>query len=191
MRIFIAVELPDKIKEKIDTLITYFKTQLPKQALKWVRKENLHLTIKFIGEFPEDEIPKIKTIIDEVLTNQSEFSFSIEGLGMFPNSDNPRVIWLGITGGDPLISIHQQLNLSLAQIGVKTDHRPLSPHLTIARVRQGIDRATLSQIGNSLSEFRVDTLGSIIVDHITLFQSNLKPAGPHYKVLYSRHLNQV
>ena len=191
MRIFIAVELPAKSREKIDTIINYFKTQLPNQSLKWVGAENLHVTVKFIGEIPEVALSKVKTIIDEVLNNQPEFSISIEGLGMFPNSNNPRVIWLGITGGDPLVSIHRQLNQSLAQIGVKPDPRPLSPHLTIARVRQGIDRSTLSTIGNTLAEFKVDLLGSIMVDHITLFQSIIKPTGPHYKALYHRPLNQV
>ena len=191
MRIFIAVELPAKSREKIDTIINYFKTQLPNQSLKWVGAENLHLTIKFIGEIPEEALSKVKIIIDDVLAQQPEFSISIEGLGMFPNLNNPQVIWLGIIGGDPLVSIHHQLNQSLAQIGVKPDHRPLSPHLTIARVRQGVDRFTLSTIGNSLPGFKVDSLGSFTIDRITLFQSNLKPTGPHYKALYHRPLNQV
>jgi RNA 2',3'-cyclic 3'-phosphodiesterase len=191
MRIFIAVELPSKTREKIDTIITYLKNQLPNQSLKWVGAENLHLTVKFIGEFPEEKLSNVTNIIDEVLAHQPAFSISIEGLGMFPNSDNPRVIWLGIRGGDPLISIHQQLNQSLAQIGVKPDQRPLSPHLTIARVRQGVNRSTLSQIGISLSEFRVDPLDSILIDHMSLFQSILKPTDPHYKILYSQQLNQV
>ncbi len=191
MRIFIAVELPAKSREKIDTIINYFKTQLPNQSLKWVGAENLHLTIKFIGEIPEEALSKVKIIIDDVLAQQPVFSISIEGLGMFPNLNNPRVIWLGIIGGDPLVSIHHQLNQSLAQIGVKSDHRPLSPHLTIARVRQGVDRSTLSILGNKLAGFRVNSLGSIMVDHITLFQSIIKPTGPHYKALYHRPLNQV
>lgn len=191
MRTFIAIDFPPEIIKKIDQVINYFKTQTPESAIKWVAPENLHLTIKFIGDISDDILPQAKFLISDALKNQPAINISIEGLGMFPDAKNPRVIWLGIIGGDPLVKIHESLDQRLKAIQIKPDRRGYSPHLTIARVRRQTDQKTARLIGETLSKFNVDSLGAIRVDEIRLYQSDLTPKGPTYSPLLSVPLNKV
>ena len=191
MRTFIAIDFPPEIIEKIEQVIDYFKTQTPESALKWVAPEKLHLTIKFIGEISGEILPQAKSLISDALKNQQAFFISIQGLGMFPDVKNPRVIWLGIAGGDPLVMIHESLDQRLKEIQIKPEPRGYSPHLTIARVLRQTDQKTARLIGDTLSKFTVDSLGTIRVNEIRLYQSDLTPRGPNYTPLLTVPLNKV
>ena len=191
MRTFIAVDFSPQIIRKITEIIDYFKTQTPNNAIKWVAPENLHLTVKFLGEVKENEIDNIKNLINQSLTDEDAFEIGVEGLGMYPNSHKPRVIWLGIKGGKPLIAIHNKLEKALQEIGIKHEKRDYSPHLTIARVRRGADNETVKTIGKTLSAFKVDSLGSCTINNIVLYKSDLTPQGPIYTPLLSSPLNKV
>ncbi|MEA3327895.1 MAG: RNA 2',3'-cyclic phosphodiesterase [Chloroflexota bacterium] len=191
MRTFIAVDFPPNIIEKIDGIISYFKTQLPERALKWVAAEQLHLTIKFIGELPDHKLSEIKSILTEAMGNHPVFKMGIKGLGMYPHVQKPRVVWLGITGKQPLIELHKILDQALAKVGIKSERDNFSPHLTIARVRRQTNQETVEEIGKTLSQFKVDSLGTIEVQQIRLYQSKLTPQGPIYTSLLKIQLNKV
>ena len=191
MRIFIAVNLPQDILTKIDQITTYFKSKTPPNALKWVETKSLHLTIKFIGETPEKKIPQIQEILTQSLGVQAPFAIEVNGLGMYPHQNTPRVIWLGINGGEPLIKIHQILDQNLAALEIKPEGRAFTPHLTIARVRRNADPTSVKSIGRTLSQFTVDPLGAFTINQVHLYQSVLTPSGPIYTSLYSVSLNQV
>jgi 2'-5' RNA ligase len=191
LRSFIAVDFPSEIIQKIEEIIKFFKTQTPEKALKWVSTNNLHLTLKFLGEIPEGRLDQIKTILSESLINRSTFTIGIKGLGMYPNKRNPRVIWLGITNEDSLIDLHKSLDQALQTADIEPEKRKYSPHLTIARVRRGTNQDTIKNIGDTLSQFKVDSLGNIPVEEIILYQSELTPKGPIYTPLMSKPLNKV
>jgi 2'-5' RNA ligase len=191
MRIFIAIEIPQNIRVKIAEITDYLQSKTPPTAVKWVDSENLHLTIKFIGETVQEKIEEIAKVLNQSLLHQAPFSLEISGLGMYPNNTNPRVIWLGVTGGEPLIAMHNMLDQKLASLGIQREGRPFSPHLTIARLRRNTDTASIKRIGKTLSQFRVDSLGLFNIDHVQLFQSVLTPSGPIYTTLFSVPLNQV
>lgn len=191
MRTFIALDFSPEIIRKINEIIDYFKTQTPERALKWVAPENLHLTIKFLGEVPEKKIEQIKSLINETLDDVKSFEIGVEKLGMYPNSQKPRVVWLGVRGAGPLKEIHKVLDSQLQKAEIQPDNRGFSPHLTIARVRRNADIQSVKEIGETLSKFKVDSLGTCTVNHIILYKSELTPQGPIYTPLLSSPLNKV
>jgi 2'-5' RNA ligase len=190
-RIFIAVKMPDDVIQKITRISNYFQKQTPKEALKWVETENLHLTLKFLGEIPESTITKVQAILKAVADDQPPFDIAIAGLGMYPHAKRPRVVWLGVEGVDPLIALHKQLDSELAKIGLREETRPFNPHLTLGRVRQRTSRETAAKVGDILSEFKVDSLGSFTVGDIHLIESQLTPQGPIYTTRFTTPLSAV
>ena len=191
LRTFIAVDLSAEIIDEIDSIITYFKTQVPEGALKWVETDNLHLTIKFLGDISKAQLADVKVMIAAELRYFSSFVISVQELGMYPNKNHPRVIWLGIKGGQPLINMHQKLDQALIEAQIPKEGRPFSPHLTIARVRRRTDPDIAKVIGRTLSNFRVDFLGEFPIEQVHLYQSELTRQGPIYTRLLSVPLNKV
>lgn len=185
------MDFSPEIIRKINEIIVYFKTQTPERAFKWVEPENLHLTIKFLGEVPEKKIEQIKSLIKETLDDFKSFQIGVEKMGMYPNAQKPRVIWLGITGAEPLKDIHKMLESQLQKADIQPDKRSFSPHLTIARIRRNADVQSVKEIGETLSKFRVGSLGTCAVNHIVLYKSELTPQGPIYTPLLSSPLNKV
>jgi 2'-5' RNA ligase len=151
----------------------------------------MHLTLKFMGETPHDKLVQIKQSIHQVISVFPSFEIEIKALGMYPNNQRPRVIWLGINAENHLILLHNQLDQALKGEGIKSDRRPFSPHLTIGRVRRNADQESVIQIGRILSQFKIASFGSIKIDEILYYQSVLTPQGPIYTILQSTSLNQV
>ena len=191
MRTFIAADLTQDILQKINKIMQYFEAQAPPGAIKWVDTHNLHLTIKFLGDIKEEILPSVKDLIHETLEGFSPFSISVETLGMFPNQNRPRVIWLGIHGGEPLRKIHYALEGALTKAGVKREDRDFHPHLTLGRVRRHVSRDQINEIGKTFSQFKVDSLGTVKISEIHLYQSELTRQGPIYTSLYTVPLHQV
>jgi 2'-5' RNA ligase len=191
LRTFIAVDFPIEIKEKIIEITAYFQSKLPPAQIKWVEPDHMHLTLKFMGETPHDKLVQIKQSIHQVISVFPSFEIEIKALGMYPNNQRPRVIWLGINAENHLILLHNQLDQALKGEGIKSDRRPFSPHLTIGRVRRNADQESIIQIGKILSQFKIASLGSIKIDEILYYQSVLTPQGPIYTILQSTSLNQV
>ena len=191
MRAFIAVDFPETILKKLSEIISFFQSQVPDEAVKWVAPENTHLTIKFIGDLPPDRLGQVKDILQSSLEKQKAFEIAIKGLGMFPNKRAPRVIWLGISEGEPLITIHHKLDTALEKADINRDKREFSPHLTIARIRGKTDRKMTQEIGKTLSEYKIRSLGRVTIEQITLYQSDLTSTGPIYTPLLTIPLDKV
>ena len=191
MRIFIAIDFPADIIQKIDNIISFLKTLTPAKAIKWVSADNLHLTLKFIGDYPEQNLEQLIDIMDHELKPFPVFDITIQGMGMYPNEKNPRVIWLGISHDETLLKIHKQVDNTLQKVGVKPDRRDFDAHLTIARARRRTGKAIVQEVGNILSTNKLDTLGQVTVDEILLIKSELTPQGPIYTQLHRVPLNRV
>lgn len=191
MRTFVAIDFSAEIREKIGEIINYFKTQTPDYALKWVEPQNLHMTIKFLGEVSEGHLQAIKDVLADNLKGKSAFEIEVTGMGMYPSTQKPRVIWLGIEGSEPLKDIHKSLDLALQKVSIPPDKRGLSPHLTIGRVRKNVETLIVQDIGKTLSQFKIDSLGKYTIDKIVLYKSTLTPKGPIYDPLLSIPLDKV
>ena len=110
-----------------------------------------------MGETTANQLEPIKRAMQQVVTTFPIFEIAIENLGMYPNAKKPRVIWLGISGEENLISLHKKLDLALKEIGIQPERRPFSPHLTVGRVRRSADPESVIIVGKTLSEFKVST----------------------------------
>ena len=190
-RLFIAIRLPEDVIHKITEVSHYFKSQLPPEALKWVETENLHLTLRFLGELPEEKIGLVRQALTQVAEAHQPFTLSVEGLGMYPHAKQPRTIWLGIQGAKPTLSLHTQIENALEGINLEKENRPFNPHLTLARIRARTDRKTAHQIGQTLSAFKVGSLGAFEVRQIHLIESKLTPQGPIYTTRFTASLSEV
>jgi len=172
MRCFIAVDIPEELKAKIINL----QKHLRNLDVKLVEKENLHFTLKFLGEADENTIAMVKERLLDVAKSTSHFTINISGIGVFPNENYIRVVWLGCKSED-FIKLHQSVDESL--VGLFKKERP-SPHLTIARVRSPKNR---KEILDFISNNRNINIGSMTINEIKLKKSTLTRNGPIYEAI--------
>ena len=148
--------------------------------IRWVPAENLHLTLKFLGEITVSDLKPLSELLQRDISGFGSLGLRLEGLGRFPEKGRMRVVWVGCQGDlSRLTSLAQRVERAALQIDVPRDSRPFSPHLTIGRVRSAHNQDALLQVINE----RGAVYGSLEVDTICLYQSTLTPAGPRYDIL--------
>ncbi|MCK4463096.1 MAG: RNA 2',3'-cyclic phosphodiesterase [Candidatus Omnitrophica bacterium] len=184
MRTFIAIELSDDVKKELASI----QEELKKTGadVKWVKIENIHLTLKFLGNVDDDKIENIKTLLDKIASGYEKFEATLFKIGAFPKLEYPRVIWVGMDKGCNLAKeIASKIEDECEHIGFAKENRPFSAHLTLGRVRSGKNKDALKKRLISMSI----KPQSFIVDKIILFQSTLTPKGPIYTPLHSSILS--
>lgn len=178
IRAFIAVDLDDPVIEKICHVVEILKSRITE--IRWLRKENLHLTLKFLGNIAESQVEPIAAALRHPLGLFSPCTISAKGLGVFPDFRRPKILWVGLTG-DQLVQLAAEIESALMPLGFTPENRVFTPHLTIARWREGSRPAkNLRQEIDSLNDFE---FGACAVRQIVLFQSVLKPEGASYSEL--------
>ncbi|MHC1593564.1 MAG: RNA 2',3'-cyclic phosphodiesterase [Methermicoccaceae archaeon] len=173
-RLFTAVKLP----ESLTPVVAELEAQLPSTHLKLVRADIAHITLKFIGEVLEEELPRIVQALSGV--RMGRFEATLKGVGAFPSAKKPRVVWMGCEG--EFAPLFEQVENALFSVGVKRETRQFHAHLTLARVKRltGEDAALLE----SLIERHESThFGEFGVNEFVLVQSTLTPEGPIYREL--------
>jgi 2'-5' RNA ligase len=180
VRLFVASELDSAIAQKIahfsDELRHKAMSLAPSARITWVRPEQLHVSVRFIGEVDDAQAAAIAAALRHELTVQ-RFDLIVEGAGAFPPTGAPRVLWAGIVrGAEALCAVEQEVSERLGACGVEREDRPYRPHLTLARVRDasGLRSRPLFE---RLADRR---FGATPVDAITLFQSRTSPKGATY-----------
>lgn len=187
MRAFIAIELPKNIKASLTGLQEELKTS--GADIKWVEPENIHLTLKFLGEIDEIVFNKVIKILGDIGLDINPFQLSICSLGAFPKINFPRVIWVGVDKGDIEVKkIAKGLQEKIAKIGIPGEDRAFSSHITIGRVRSIRNREKLiSDLGKLAADFAEKYPAEFSVTKITLFKSTLTPKGPIYEAFKVAH----
>ncbi len=184
IRTFIAIELPEKIISSIGNVQERMSSHGFK--IRWVRQENIHLTLKFLGNIKETDIEKVKNVIFQSVGEYSQIPLKAKGVGVFPGIKRPRVIWIGISGRiNPLFELQKKLEEDLEEIGFPKEGRSFKAHLTIGRVKNRMDPRKL---GDTLKEFSGFESEEFVADRIILFKSDLKPAGAVYTKLVEAFL---
>lgn len=190
MRTFIAIDLPKEIKDSLSRLQEQLKTS--GADVRWVEEQNIHLTLKFLGEVNEKTLEKIINIIEEVTKDKNSFSLRVSSLGAFPKPDYPRVIWVGIDEGDKETKeIAKELEEKIADMGIPLENRPFSSHITIGRTRSTLNREKLVQNLRTAAENIGKENLTCRVTKITLFKSTLTPRGPIYEALKETSLKTI
>ena len=175
MRSFIAVKISTEQRNKIADLIREFRRL--ETRVKWVRPENMHVTLKFLGEVDEKILPDLYDSLEKSLTNDQVFDFNLKALGCFPNVRRPRVIWVGIDrGAQNLKTLAAKVDSAMAEFGFERDKRGFSPHLTVGRVKdpQGVELVT-----GQFEKIQFET-EPCLINEVVFFQSILKREGPTY-----------
>ena len=180
MRLFVAAEIGERLAGRAADLIRELEKRAadtaPRARLTWLVADRLHITVKFIGDVDDVRAAAIVAVLQPPLDVES-FDLTVAGMGAFPKSGPPRVLWIGIEPGrDDLIAAEREISARLTTVGIPPERRPYSPHLTLARVHEaaGLRSASL------LDGLEDRSLGTTRIDAITLFQSRLSPKGPTY-----------
>jgi 2'-5' RNA ligase len=183
LRLFVALTLPGAVRRKVESVAAELRRLAGRAAeeVKWVAGENLHLTLQFLGNVPEDRVPGLCAALDEAARASRPLHLEVRGAGGFPNARRPRVIWAGLEGDlEPLADLARDLGRRLAPLGFPPEDRPFSPHLTLGRARAG----GAPGLAGALSAVREAECGSWRAGEIVLFLSRLGPDGPRYEALH-------
>ena len=182
IRAFIAIELSPEIRLQLGQLIQKFKS-LRIQAVRWVAVENIHLTLKFLGDTNRSELDKLSKILLSRSAEFSPISFQVSGMGAFPNNRKPGVVWVGLQTSSALQELQGAIEGAASQIGTPTEERGFSPHLTLGRVRNDASPADLQTLGSALTSMQASDFGFMTAVSFTLFRSDLRPQGALYTPL--------
>lgn len=186
MRLFIATPLGAEIENYLRRIIDDLAAV--GRGVKWVRAENIHITLRFLGETDEARIPKLKGLIDRVASSHSPVQMELSSLGAFPNLGRPRVLWAGLRGPvDDLAKIARQFELGARKLRFEPERKKFRAHLTLGRVR---DAGQLGDICRCCEEYEIEPR-PVSLDRLALFKSTLIPKGPIYERLYQVPLSDV
>ena len=180
MRCFIAIDIDEDIRDQIGRLQNELrqKTGLTKPDVKWVDPALIHLTIKFLGEVRDEEIAGVCQVVEGVAGDHGSFSVDVKGLGSFGSA--ARVLWVGIDRGDALLALQKGLEERLATAGWSGDRKGFSGHLTLCRIKKPRAGRKLQGL---IKDYNDLNFGSLQVDSICVYKSELTSSGPIYTVI--------
>ena len=177
IRAFLAIDLDDDLKPKINKIIREFK-QIDAN-IKYVDLQNLHFTLKFFGDIDTDGVDLIASKVEKVIGDFDSFNIKIKGCGAFPNRNRIKVIWVGLDEDEILKDLHDKLDKEFNSIGFDLD-RKFSSHLTIGRMKSAKGK---NKVKNTIETYNNIDIGTMEVNSITLKKSTLTPSGPIYEDL--------
>lgn len=190
LRLFAAITLGPDLKSDLGALErnlqAAFRERHVSKAVRWVGPENIHLTLKFLGQVDEERVPGLISALQESSTQIAPFNMTVGGLGCFPNARRPNVIWAGLAGDvSSAIELARRLEESFNRLGFPRETRPLSPHLTLGRVRREAGLADRTAVGAIVEALPAQVYGTIAANALHLIKSDLRPGGPVYTGLTS------
>ena len=182
VRAFIAIELTPTILNALGDLQDRLKQDVPPKVVRWVRPQGIHLTLKFLGDVPGAQIAAVAEALQEACVPHAPFSFSIGGMGCFPNPRRPRVVWVGVDEpSGALARLQRDVERAIGPLGFPPEQRRFSPHLTLGRVKGG-DRDAVASLGEYVSRAKV-RVGEMQAEAVHLMRSELLPGGAVYTEL--------
>jgi RNA 2',3'-cyclic 3'-phosphodiesterase len=179
MRCFVAIELSSAVRARLADLQ---KRLAPlDRDVRWTRPEQIHLTVKFLGEVPDGDVPGVCDVAAQIASGYAPFEIEVRGTGCFPPRGSARIVWAGL-GQLPneLVDCHREIEQAYAKIGFKPEDRPFHPHLTIGRVRDPRGSHAVRPVVDQQQQFAG---GTVAVNELLVFQSILESSGPTHIVL--------
>jgi len=178
LRLFVAVDVDERVRTQVARVENALRPVV--SGVKWVEPELCHITLKFLGYVPEEQVPAIAEACRRTAMVGQPFDMGFRGVGAFPRLRNARVLWMGLERGEALLAaLAATLERELAPLGFAPEQRPFSPHLTLGRFKappgQGLEEA--------VRPFEHQRFGTVRVDSLRLMRSILSPAGPTYSVV--------
>ena len=184
IRAFVAIDLSGELQVKLGEVISELQPRAGR-AVRWVTPHNIHLTLKFLGNVSPANLSSLTNVICAEALHHKSFILTVENLGAFPNLICPRIIWVGIQSPAVLGELQRGIDRETDRLGYPGEERGFSPHLTLGRISQHAGPQEVKQIADTLHAVTVGTLGSVRVEAIRLFRSDLQPGGAIYTPLLS------
>lgn len=183
IRSFIAIELPEEVKTGLRRIQS--ELRLPGHTfVKWVAPESIHLTLKFLGNISPQKVAKITGVMEQASQGIGSFQLEVTEVGAFPNLRQPRVLWIGIKGEiDKLVAWQKRIDDGLIPLGFARETRPFTPHLTLARLREGCSPGDKREFGEAVAKTPVEASYKFNVTSLSLMKSQLLPGGAVYSRL--------
>ncbi|MFB3904667.1 MAG: RNA 2',3'-cyclic phosphodiesterase [Acidobacteriota bacterium] len=184
IRSFVAVSLPPEVRARLEE----YGKELKSLGLygTYPKADSFHLTLKFLGNIPEQKVDPVGAALERAVVGIAPFQLQVRGLGVFPNPSSARVVWIGVEQSEPLALLQERVEQGLESLEFPREDRPFRPHLTLARLKSKDNlkalQAYLREVGPSAAA------GTVPVDEIALFRSDLRPDGARYTRLRSARL---
>lgn len=183
-RTFIAIELDKELQENLARLQGRLRQQVAPGSVRWVRPEGIHLTLKFLGDTSEEQIEQVKEVLARAAGEVAPFEFTVGGLGSFPNTRRPRVVWVGVhepTGA--LRRLRDAVEKYVAPLGFPTEKRRFSPHLTLGRVHRRASKSEVRELGEIVAASAIGDIDEMEIGEVCYIKSDLRPSGAVYTTL--------
>ncbi|MCP4083136.1 MAG: RNA 2',3'-cyclic phosphodiesterase [Planctomycetaceae bacterium] len=180
IRSFIAIDIPSDAARGLGRVIRRMAQKWPEY--RWADPQTLHLTLNFLGNVPDEKLPRVCEILRETLANHSRFSFELQGLGAFPKATRPKVIWVGVgEGKSPLSRLFYDFAQNLEELRLDRDRKAFRPHISLARIQNG-ERWPDSMVAHLTSEPPTQ-IGLVSVDEVLLYSSHQEKSGSVHTVM--------
>lgn len=184
IRAFIAIPLHGALLDELAELQRRLEKQVPPNSIRWVNPNGIHLTLQFLGDTPVEKLPAIQETLAAVARNASPCTFTVGGLGCFPNPRRPRVVWVGVQEpSGRLAALRDAIEEAMARFGYAPEGRGFTPHLTLGRVQRRASNREVVQVGEAVTSMPVGQLAEVAADRFALIRSVLKPTGAEYSTL--------
>jgi 2'-5' RNA ligase len=178
IRSFVAINLPSRVKERVDLMQKEWGALGP--HVRWVAPENVHITLKFLGDVAEERVAAIGDALGGVAARVCPFDFTVTSFGVFPDLRYPRIVWLGIgEGADRVAALQLAVEAEMESLGFAPEKRAFRPHVTVGRMKSPRGRSMLGELLQT--DTRIDE--RVEVSEMFLMRSQLRPTGPIYSVL--------
>lgn len=175
MRLFIAVDVDEQVRRQLASVQSQLRMALSSPGVKWVNPESIHLTLKFLGDVPDREVPRVCRLTEEAAGRHPPFEIRVQGMGTFGSP--ARVLWAGVLPSENLTSLAADLEKAFEEAGWPGEEKDFSAHLTMARLKD-------SRAGHSarrlLQEYASRTFGDVCIEQVIVYESQLSSKGPIY-----------
>ena len=189
VRTFIAIELDETINAALADLQEQLKAEVPRGSVRWVKPGGIHLTLKFLGDVPANRIEEVEQALTQACVGFPAFSFSVGGLGCFPNPRRPRVVWVGVQEeSGTLAGLQKAIEDGMEKLGFAPEGRKFHAHLTLGRTQRRASSGDVRRLGQLVTEMEIGELGQMEARVVSLMKSDLKPTGAVYTRLAEARL---
>lgn len=191
IRAFVAIHLSPEITHNLEQVLQDLKRSWPQAPVRWVPANNIHVTIKFLGDVSLSNISLLTKMLQTEAVRHAPFEISVGRLGAFPSMRRPRVIWVGVEAPPELQALQRGVEGEMARLGYAPEDRDFSPHLTLGRVARNISGDEMQRLSDLLAGSKVGFLGATRVQSIQLYRSDLQPSGAVYTALFTAPLAEA
>ena len=180
VRSFIAIPVPDQGIEALQDTVQKLESDIGR-SVRWVRLDGIHLTLKFMSDIPADTVEQVLEALPQVASQFPSIKLAISGLGVFPKTRRPRVLWAGLTGElEALSELQSAVDDRVGRLGLPKELRPFSPHVTLGRVRRETSESQLRKIGEIMANAAPPSAVPWTANTVNLMRTELDPAGSRH-----------